>query len=107
MAELFIPVMSHFLNGNPWSASDGRMRYRVRPTLAEKPEEEGVLTAQVWEGPWAFEFSAVEEERTFPLSPEGLEALERWLEEWSGTINARPRRSLEEEIARRRPEKSD
>lgn len=94
MAELFLPVLSHFENGNPWSASAGRMRYRIRP-------EDGGLTAQVWEGPWAYEFSDVEETRAFPLSQEGLDQLPPWLEQWRQTIEARPRRTLAEDIARR------
>ena len=45
MEELFLPVLSHFQNGNFWTASGGRMQCRVDPG-------EEALTAQVWEGPW-------------------------------------------------------
>ena len=45
----------------------GRMRYRV------VPEEEN-LTAEVWEGPWGYELSTVEEKRWFPLDGEGAGA---------------------------------
>ena len=96
MDRFFLPVMSHFLNGNPWSASDGRLRYRILPDA-----EENTLTAQVWEGPWAFEFSQVEEEKVFPLSEEGLAALRPWLESWRRAVSARPSRSLAEDMARR------
>ena len=94
MAELYLPVLSHFQNGNFWTASDGRMRYRVDP-------EEDNLAAQVWEGPWGYEFSTVEEKRYFPLSEEGLKEIAGWAEEWSARINARPARTLEETIAMR------
>ena len=100
MEELFLPVLSHFQNKNPWTASVGRLRYRVIPTVAEK-EEESVLTAEVWEGPWAYEFSTVEETKTFPLSQEGLEELPKWLRQWAETVNARPRRTLAEDDERR------
>lgn len=105
MAELFLPVLSHFQNENPWTSSIGRFRYRVLPTVG-KGEEESLLTAEAWEGPWAYEFSTVEETKTFPLNQEGLEALRGWLVAWGKTVNARPPRSLEEDIARRvEPEK--
>ena len=100
MAELFLPVLSHFQNKNPWSASAGRLRYRILPTVAEQ-EADSFLTAEVWEGPWAYEFSTVEETKTFPLSEEGLTALPPWLVEWADKVNARPKRSMAEDDGRR------
>lgn len=96
MTNFFLPVLSHFQNGNPWSASAGRLRYRILPD-----REAGSLTAEVWEGPWAYEYSTVEATRTFPLSPAGLEALLPWLEEWRVAVNSRPPRTLEENTQRR------
>ncbi len=96
MADFFLPVLSHFQNGNPWSASAGRLRYRILPDSGE-----GVLTAEVWEGPWAYEFSVVEQSQTFPLSEEGLASLPGWLEEWRQTVEARPKRTLAENVERR------
>lgn len=101
MPDFFLPVLSHFQNKNPWTASEGRMRCKVLPTLSEAPEE-STLTAEVWEGPWAYEFSTVEEKQTFPLTAEGLDALRAWLTSWYETIQARPRRTLEEDIARKK-----
>lgn len=100
MAELFLPVLSHFQNENPWSASAGRLRYRILPTVAER-EEDSLLTVEVWEGPWAYEFSTVEETKTFPLSEEGLAALPPFLLQWAGTVNARPERTMAEDDGRR------
>ena len=48
--ELFLPVLSHFENGNFWTASGGLMRYRVDPVKEE--DAWSALEAQVWEGPW-------------------------------------------------------
>lgn len=102
MPDFFLPVLSHFQNENPWSASAGRMRYRILPAPAPEPEAEtGTLTVQVWEGPWAYEFSTVEETKTFPLNQEGLDALPQWLTQWADTINARPKRSMAEDDKRR------
>lgn len=96
MVAFFLPVLSHFENQNPWTGSAGRLRYRILPAPAEH-----ILTAEVWEGPWAYEFAQVEEARAFPLSQEGLTLLPGWLEQWSRTMEARPRRTLAEDIARR------
>lgn len=94
MQEIFLPVLSHFQNGNFWTASGGRMRCRVIP-------KEGILAAEVWEGPWCYQLSRVEEARDFPLDGEGLSALAAWLGEWQERINARPAKSLEETIQAR------
>ena len=101
MAELFLPVLSHFQNNNPWLGSMGRLRYRIIPTVAER-EEESLLTAQVWEGPWAYEFSTVEETAVFPLTQAGLQALSPWRAERGAQVNARPKRTMAEDAARRK-----
>ena len=94
MDDIFLPVLSHFENGNPWTASLHRLRYRIVPGDAG-------LTAEVWEGPWAYEFSAVESTRVFPLDEQGLIDLRAWIGTWAGTVNARPQHSLSENIQRR------
>lgn len=106
MDELFLPVLSHFFNGNPWTASDGRTRFRIVPTLGQE-EKDCILTAQVWEGPWAFEFSTVEEEKIFPLSEAGLKVMRAWLNQWRTTINRRPHRTMAEDYERRVPPETD
>ena len=87
-------MLSHFQNGNGWIASAGRLRYQVTP-------EEEKLTVQVWQGPWCYALSRVEDTAEFPLSEEGLAALRAWLERWAEEMSARPRESLAETIARR------
>lgn len=99
MSGLFLPTLSHFLNDNGWLASEGRLRYRIVPTLGGEGGD--ILTAEIWEGPWAYEFSTVEDTRTFPLSSEGLEELGQWLMDRAREVNARPPRSLEENVSRR------
>ena len=105
MAQLFFPVLSHFQNNNGWLSSDGRLRYRITPTLepcAEGEDPDGILTVEVWEGPWAYEFSTVEESKDFPLTDEGLQDILKWLDGWHDAMEARPQRSLEENIARKK-----
>ena len=96
MTQMFLPVLSHFQNKNPWSASAGRMRYRILPDV-----EQETLTVEVWEGPWSREFSTPELTETFPLSQEGLNALLPWLDQRRQEIESRPARTLEENIARK------
>ena len=97
--ELFLPVLSHFENGNFWTASGGRMRYRVDPVKEE--DTWSALEAQVWEGPWNLGDSMVEETVHFPLTEEGLDQLRAWVLSWQEQINARPARTLAETIAAR------
>ena len=97
MDDLFLPVLSHFENGNFWTASGGRMRYRVDPDTGEEPR----LTAKVWEGPWSLADSPVEETVQFPLSEAGLEELRAWVLRWRERINARPNKTLAETVAAR------
>ena len=94
MAEFYLPVLSHFQNGNFWTASDRRMRYRVDPEGEE-------LVTQVWEGPWEEADSEMEDHQRFPLSEEGLTAIQEWAAGWSETINSRPALTLAETIQRR------
>lgn len=94
MEELFLPVLSHFQNGNFWSASVGRMSYRVVPD-GEK------LAAEVWEGPWCYQLSRVEERREFPMDESGLADLAAWAGRWGAEINARPARTLADTLATR------
>ena len=94
MEAFFLPVLSHFQNENFWTASAGRMRYQVTP-------EEENLAAEVWEGPWGYAFSTVEEKRYFPMTAQGLEELRAWGIAWAEQINARPPRTLEKTLAMR------
>ena len=94
MEALYLPVLSHFQNGNFWTGSERRLRYRIVP-------EDGQLAAEAWEGPWSYALSQVEDRQTFPRDQEGLDQLASWIQTWSQTINARPPRTLEETIQAR------
>lgn len=96
MEELFLPVLSHFSNGNAWLASWERLRYKIVPDT-----EGATLCCEVWEGPWCYELSQTEDERVVPLSEEGLAALRPFLEQWHETVSARPVPTLAETVRRR------
>ena len=70
------------------------MRYRLVP-------DETQITAEVWEGPWSYALSRVEECKPFPLDEEGLKAIVAWIEAWTAEINARPERSLADTLQMR------
>lgn len=94
MEELFLPVLSHFRNGNVWTASVGALRYKVTPGGEE-------LTAEIWPDPFCYELSRVEATETFPLTGEGMEARRAWVLARAAEMNARPAPTLAETLAAR------
>ena len=103
MEGMFLPVLSHFQNENIWIASDGKLRYQVSPVTVEKEDgtKEELFIGEAWEGPWSREFSVIEAVEEFPMTDDGIEELRAWLILESMDINARPDKSLEENMARR------
>ena len=93
--ELFLPVLSHFENGNFWTASGGALRYKVVPDTGESPR----LTAEVWGLALSGQHSGGDS--GISLSEEGLEELRGWLARWRTEMNARPKKTLEETLAAR------
>jgi hypothetical protein len=78
-AEIFIPVLHSFENGNTFSGSSGPMRFFLRPQTPE--EGEPVILAEVWHGIYCYEKSEIEARQTFPMTEEGREAIRTWLTE--------------------------
>lgn len=72
--QIYIPVMKAFQNGNSFSGSAGLLRFLLDP-LAESNE----IRVRIWYGEYCFELSEIVEDRTFPLSEEGREALRDYL----------------------------
>lgn len=91
MEKLYLPVLSHFENGNIWIASSGRLRFKITP-------DEGNLVAELWEDPWSYEFSKVEATQHFPLTEEGIETLGHWLTEQAEQVNARPKKTFSQTL---------
>ena len=85
MAEIFIPVLHWFDADNIFTGSCGVFRFRIRPNIVkltpkEVDFEKSSITAEFWHGPFCYEKSAMEGERTFPMSEEGRLAMKQWLE---------------------------
>ena len=83
MEELYLPVLSHFQNGNVWTASAGKLRYRA---AGGETSGESIVT---------YPF------REFPLTEEGIDQLRAWLLTWAEEMNARPEETLEQTLERR------
>ena len=77
---IFLPTLSHWEYGNEWSGERGRARFLIVPA-------EGQLTAELWRGPLCRDLAQVERTARFPISLEGLDALERWLLEEAEALN--------------------
>ena len=86
MREIYLPVFHHFENGNVFTGSAGALRYKITPevkmaTPKEVDHAASSVKAEYWRGPLCYERSPIEGEKTFPLTPEGREAMREWLEE--------------------------
>lgn len=84
--ELFLPTLHTFENNNIFTGSWGELRYKVTPEIVmatpkEVNLEESSMKAQCWHGPLCFEKSEIEAEATFPMSPQGREAMFQWIKE--------------------------
>jgi len=84
MAELYLPTLHYFENGNRFSGSDGSLRFMLTPNVVMLTPKEVNLAgssihAQLWHGPYCLEKSEVEQERVFPMSEEALGELRQWL----------------------------
>ena len=88
MSAVFLPVFHHFENGNVFTGSCGLFRYKITPDAVMIPPKKkevdyaaSSIKAEYWHGPLSYEFSEIEGEKTFPMSPEGREEMLKWLEE--------------------------
>lgn len=86
MEDLFIPTLHTFENNNIFTGSWGQLRFKVTPAITMKTPKEvdmeaSSMKAELWHGLFCYEKSDIEEERVFPLSPEGREEMIAWLKE--------------------------
>ena len=83
------PIYHYFHNGNPYSGSEGGMRYLIEPGKRPDPADESgkikieYLTVTIWPEPWSLEHTADEKKTTreFAGNQEGLDAAAAWLAE--------------------------
>ena len=87
MNTVWLPVFHHFENGNIFTGSAGLFRYKITPDAVLIPPQKKELDyaassikAEYWHGPLSYELSAIEGEKTFPMSPEGRAEMQAWLE---------------------------
>ena len=85
MSSIYLPVFHHFENGNIFTGSAGPFRYKITPNVVMATPKEvdhaaSSMKAEYWHGPLCCELSPIEGEKTFPMSPEGREELQAWLE---------------------------
>lgn len=84
MNEIYLPTLHWFAMENPFTGSCGEFRFRVIPvvnmaTAKEVDFESSSLQAQFWHGPFCYEKSTMEGERSFSMSEQGLAELKGWL----------------------------
>ena len=85
MADIFLPTLHSFAMNNIFTGSWGAFRFRAEPkvimaTAKEVDFEQSSIHAEFWHGPFCYELSTMEGERTVPMTQEGLSEMKQWLE---------------------------
>lgn len=85
MDEIFLPTLHTFAMNNPFTGSCGLFRFKAKPnvvmaTAKEVDFQQSTVTVQFWHGPFCYEKSEIEGEKTFPLTEEGRLSMKAWLE---------------------------
>lgn len=85
MAEVFIPTLHTFAMNNVFTGSCGAFRFRAEPevimaTAKEVDFTRSTIHAQFWHGPFCYEKSTMEGEKTFPMTEDGRLEMKNWLE---------------------------
>ena len=86
MKEIFIPTLHTFAMNNSFTGSFGMLRFKAVPEVIMKTPKEvdmeaSSITVEFWHGLFCYEKSEIEEERVFPLSPEGRLEMQQWLKD--------------------------
>ena len=86
MADIFIPTLHTFAMENSFTGSCGAFRFRIVPQVVKISGSKEIdflqstIVAEFWHGPFCYEKSEMEGEKTFPLTEEGRAQLKEWLE---------------------------
>ena len=85
MPDIFLPTLHTFAMNNIFTGSCGVFRFRAAPnvvmaTAKEVDFEQSTIKVEFWHGPFCYELSAMEGERSFPMTEEGRAAMKSWLE---------------------------
>ena len=86
MKEIFLPTLHWFAMTNLFTGSCGEFRFRAAPnvimaTAKEVDFDQSSIKCEFWHGPFCYEKSEMEGERTFPMTEEGMAEMKAWLEE--------------------------
>ncbi len=84
MADIFIPTLHTFAMNNIFTGSWGAFRFRAEPhvemlTPKEVDFANSNIHVEYWHGPFCYEKSTMEGERTFPMTEEAREEMIGWL----------------------------
>lgn len=84
MAEFFIPTLHTFAMNNIFTGSAGAFRFRAEPkVIMATPKEvdftQSTIFVEYWHGPFCYEKSTMEGDKTFPMTEEGREEMTKWL----------------------------
>lgn len=85
MKEIFLPTLHWFAMTNLFTGSCGEFRFRAAPnvimaTAKEVDFDQSSIKCEFWHGPFCYEKSEMEGERTFPMTEEGMAEMKAWLE---------------------------
>ena len=87
MSELYIPTLHTFAMENTFTGSYGALRFRIVPEVVKLEGSKEIdftkstIVAEFWHGPFCYEKSEMEGHEVFPMTEEGREAMQKWLEE--------------------------
>ena len=85
MQDIYIPTLHTFENSNIFTGSYLGLRFKVTPDVTMLPGDKEVdvpkssMKAEYWHGLYCYEKSEIEDEKVFPLTPEGREEMTAWL----------------------------
>ena len=85
MQEIFLPTLHWFAMTNTFSGSCGEFRFMAKhnvimATAKEVDFEQSSIKCEFWHGPFCYEKSEMEGEKTFPMTEEGRTDMKAWLE---------------------------
>ena len=87
MADIFIPTLHTFAMKNIFTGSCGDFRFKIVPDVIKSETnskevdfEKSSIKAEFWHGPFCYEKSEIQDEKIFPMSEEGRQAMKAWLE---------------------------
>ena len=85
MPDIFLPTLHAFAMDNIFTGSWGNFRFRAAPNVVMATAKEVDFTqsnikVEFWHGPFCYELSTTEGERTFPMTEDGISAMKAWLE---------------------------